>query len=139
MRTKLGAIRAQALLGAALSLSTGAGATLVLWIGARETMAGHLSIGDLLLVIAYVTQLYGPLQQIGNHLSGQQQALASAERAFALLDRAPSVPDAGKALMERAAGEVRFEESFRRSPRRSRRGMSPTPEPSSRDSMPTRT
>lgn len=106
--TKLRALQAQSALGGALSLSTGLGAVVILWIGVREVQAGLLSIGDLLLVIAYVAQLYEPLQQIGTHITGQQQAIASAERAFALLDRAPVVEDSGTMPMDRADGDVSF-------------------------------
>jgi ATP-binding cassette subfamily B protein len=108
VRSKLRALGVQSGLGAALSLSTGLGAVAILWIGVREVQAGVLSIGELLLVIAYVTQLYEPLQQIGTHITGQQQAIASAERAFALLDRAPAVEDRGALPLERADGDVSF-------------------------------
>jgi ATP-binding cassette, subfamily B, bacterial len=108
VRTKLRALSAQSALGGALSLSTGIGAVAILWIGVREVQGGLLTIGDLLLVIAYVAQLYEPLQQIGTHITGQQQAIASAERAFALIDRAPAVEDRGVLPLDRADGDVSF-------------------------------
>jgi ATP-binding cassette subfamily B protein len=78
-------------LGAALSLATAVGSIAILWLGVRQVEAQNLSVGDLLLIVAYVAQLYEPLHQIGAHITGQQQVIVSAERAFALLDRAPAV------------------------------------------------
>ncbi len=90
---KLKTISRQGLLSAAMSLSTGLGSIAILWVGVREVQAGQLSVGDLLMIIAYVAQIYGPLQQLGLHISGQQQAIAGAERAFELLDRPPAVAE----------------------------------------------
>jgi ATP-binding cassette subfamily B protein len=108
--SRIGAIWIQALLGTVLGLSTAAGATTILYLGARGVQAQALSVGDLLLVVAYVAQLYEPLQAIGTHITGQQQAIASAERAFALLDTPPTVQEpAAPRPLARARGDIAFE------------------------------
>jgi ATP-binding cassette subfamily B protein len=107
LKMKLRALAKQGLLGTALALSTALGSVAILWIGVREVQAQLLSMGDLLLVIAYVAQLYEPLQQIGTHITGQQQAIASAERGFELLDRRPAVAERATTLpLDRADGDI---------------------------------
>jgi len=109
--TRFAAIRAESLVVVGLGLATGLGGSLALWLGAVEVRSGALSVGDLLLVIGYVAQLYEPLHAIGTHINGQQQAIVSAERAFALLDRAPAVAEpANPARLGRAQGRVVFED-----------------------------
>ena len=72
---------------------------------------GRDQLGSLLLVMAYLAQLYGPLQTISN--AGRRPAgasLASAERAFSLLDEAPDVaerPSAAPLARARGAIELR--------------------------------
>jgi ATP-binding cassette subfamily B protein len=110
LRTKFAALRAESVVVAGLAIATGLGGSLALWLGATEVRSGALTVGDLLLVIGYVAQLYGPLHAIGTHITGQQQAVAAAERAFALLDRAPAVAEpANPVRLGRAAGHVAFE------------------------------
>src|SRR5206468_12685455 len=70
---------------------------------------GALSRGRPLVVMAELTQLYGPRQIITRKVAELQGSLASAERAFALLDHVPDVaerPDARP--VARAAGAVTF-------------------------------
>ena len=69
-----------------------------------------LTLGDLLLVMAYIGQLYDPLRTIGKKVSSLQGYFASAERAFSMLDQQPDVverPDARP--LARARGYVAFE------------------------------
>ena len=59
--------------------------------------------------MSYLAQLYAPLKTISKSAATLQSSLASAERAFALLDEAPDVverPNAGRLL--RASGAVAF-------------------------------
>src|SRR5205823_5306799 len=58
----------------------------VVFIGARHVQAGTLTLGELLLVVTCLVQVYGPLETIGKKVGDLQAALASAERAFAVLD-----------------------------------------------------
>jgi len=106
---RLRAIRAEGLLGGLLSVGTGAGTAAVLYLGARAVEAHVLSVGDLLMVITYIGQLYAPLQAIGTHVAGQQHAIASMERALDLLDRPVEIRDRPNARpLGRARGDVAF-------------------------------
>lgn len=95
--------------GLCVGLTTAVGTAGVIWIGVRHISSGHLTLGDLLLVIAYVGQLYEPLKTIGKKASTLQGHLASAERAFSVIDMATDVPERPNAQsIRRARGEVQF-------------------------------
>lgn len=80
-----------------MGLTTAAGTAAVLYIGVRHVQAGVLTLGDLLMVISYLSQLYAPLRTLSRKAADMQSALASAERVFALLDEAPDVPERANA------------------------------------------
>jgi len=92
-----------------VGLTIGVATAAALLVGVSHVRSGVLTLGQLLLVMAYLTQLYGPLQTITKKVAELQGSLAGAERAFALLDHVPDVaerPDARS--VARAAGAVTF-------------------------------
>lgn len=69
----------------------------VLLVGAIETLGGRLSIGELLVFLAYLGQFYEPLNQITHAGSTAASALAGAKRLFEIMDSKEDViekPDA---------------------------------------------
>ena len=89
----------------------GAGGSIVLYVGVRGVQQGRISLGELLLVMGYLTQLYSPIKTMARKAGSLQEHLASAERCFALLDEAPEVPEHPAARpLARAAGAVEFRE-----------------------------
>jgi ATP-binding cassette subfamily B protein len=93
----------------ALALAVGLGTAAVLYISVRGVQAGRLSVGDLVVLLAYMAQLYEPLKGIAEHIVSQQAAFACGERAFELLQAPPSIPEAPDALpLQRARGAVAF-------------------------------
>src|SRR5215467_217056 len=83
--------------GLMVGMTTALGTATVLWIGVRHVRAGVLTLGDLLLVISYLGQLYSPLRTIGRRATSLQAHLVGVERAFSVLDQSPDVierPDA---------------------------------------------
>jgi ATP-binding cassette subfamily B protein len=80
-------------LGLLLGMTTALGTAAVLFVGVRGVQAGSLTLGALLLVMGYLSQLFRPLNTISRQVTSLQSHLASAERAFALLDEAPDVPE----------------------------------------------
>ncbi|MDZ8228024.1 ABC transporter ATP-binding protein [Nostoc sp. ChiVER01] len=92
-----------------INVITAVGYAVILYMGVRHVQTGILTLGELLVVEAYIIQLYGPLQSIGNQVTGLQRSLASAERAFLLLDQAPDVVESKQAQpISRASGAVSF-------------------------------
>jgi ATP-binding cassette subfamily B protein len=100
--------------GTVLSVVTGAltviGTSLVLIVGGLAVLDGRITIGTLLLVLAYLGYTYGPLQAIVQTTGDLQQALASARRvraAFALVAEPVDAPDTIAA--DGIRGEIRFD------------------------------
>lgn len=92
-----------------INLITAVGYAVILFMGVQHVQTGILTLGELLIVESYIVQLYGPLQSIGNQVTGLQRSLASAERAFLLLDQAPDVVEIKNAQpISRAKGAVTF-------------------------------
>jgi ATP-binding cassette subfamily B protein len=92
-----------------VGLITAAGTASVLFVGIGHVRSGVLSLGDLLLVMGYVGKLYDPIKTISRKMATLQGYLASAERAFALLDEPSDVeerPDARP--LARARGAIAF-------------------------------
>jgi ATP-binding cassette subfamily B protein len=78
-------------------------------LGILHVRAGTLSLGNLLLVVGYLAQLYAPLRTMSRKSSQMQSALAGAERALGVLDEVPDVAERPHARrLERAAGAVEF-------------------------------
>lgn len=93
-----------------IGLTTALGTAAVLFIGARSVQAGTLTLGELLLVMGYLAMIYEPLKTISRRIASLQSHLASAERAFRLLDEAPDVVERPGALrIARARGDVVFD------------------------------
>src|SRR5262245_57226141 len=108
-RARLRLAMSQGRLGLLVSLITGLGTATVLFFGTREVQRQQLTLGELLLVMGYLTQLYGPLKTVGRKMGSVQRDLAGAERAFALLDEAPDVPERPDARpLGRARGSIEF-------------------------------
>jgi ATP-binding cassette subfamily B protein len=94
----------------ATGLVVGVGTAVAMWIGIRHIQAGVISLGSFWLVWAYLGQLFAPLQLMGNKLSTLQGALASAERALAVLDELPKVAEKlGAKSLGRAVGHFKLE------------------------------
>jgi ATP-binding cassette subfamily B protein len=95
--------------GLLINMTTAIGTALVLFIGIRNVQSGVLTLGELLMVISYVAQLYAPLRTISRQVGTLQSSLASAERAFELLDEVPDVVERPHARgLKRGAGEIEF-------------------------------
>jgi ATP-binding cassette, subfamily B, bacterial len=93
-----------------INATVAAGSAAVLYLGARSVMEHTLTLGALLMILAYLTQLYGPLKTISKTAGTLQSSLANAERAFQLLDEIPSVQERPNARpLARARGEVEFQ------------------------------
>ena len=100
-RSFLGFIMMTILTGGMLSI-------FMLAVGRIE--AGTMSLGELVLVNAYLLQLVRPLERLGNLYRAIKQALVELEQLVELLDEAPDLPDRKDAIaLPMGPGEVRFE------------------------------
>jgi ATP-binding cassette subfamily B protein len=83
--------------------------TLILWRAAVGVAEGRMTIGDLVLVNAFMIQLYIPLNFLGVIYREIKQSLTDMDRMFSLLDQNREVADAPDARpLDVRGAEVRF-------------------------------
>lgn len=93
------------LVGMTISVGTAA----ALYIGVRHVREGRLTVGSLLVVMAYIAQVYQPLQLLSTKMTDIQVWFASLDRAFMLFDQTPEIAEAPHALsLKRAKGAFEF-------------------------------
>jgi len=110
MRARMHYTLSEGGLGLLLALTTALGTASVLYIGVRHVQLGTLTLGSLLLVMGYLSQLYDPLRTISRKVARLQSHLASAERVFVLLNQPPDVAERPNARpIARASGAVAFD------------------------------
>ena len=109
------------LLNSGQALIIAATITVMMILAARQVAAGTMTLGDLVMVNAYMIQLFIPLNFLGFVYREIRQSLANIERLFGLLEKPVKVEDRpGAEDIEVTAAKVRFEDvHFRYHPERS--------------------
>jgi ATP-binding cassette subfamily B protein/subfamily B ATP-binding cassette protein MsbA len=88
---------AELIYGFVIAVVFGLGTAMTAWLGARQVMAGFLTLGELLVFLSYLFQLFEPLNQlsfVGTTVAG---AMAGTRRVFEILDTPDSVPEGQRA------------------------------------------
>ncbi len=96
------------------------GVTLIMILASQGVVEGNLTIGDLVLVNAFLLQLFIPLNFLGIVYSQLKHSIADMQLMFDLLERRPEIQDRADAVeLEVGNGEVRFDRvSFAYDPER---------------------
>lgn len=93
-----------------VNMITAVGSAAVLGLGAYHVIKGQLKVGELLVVIAYITAVYKPLELISNTIGALQDRFLSLKNTFKLLDTEPDIKDApGARPIKRAMGQITYE------------------------------
>ncbi|MDC7716737.1 ABC transporter ATP-binding protein/permease [Vogesella sp. DC21W] len=69
------------------------GVTLIMWLAARGVNQGEMTVGDVVLVATFITQLWAPLHFLGFVYREIRHSLADMERMFTLLNVGAEVAD----------------------------------------------
>jgi ATP-binding cassette subfamily B protein len=87
-----------------------AGVTLIMFFAADEVMSGEMSIGDFVLVNAFLLQLFIPLGFLGMVYRQMKHSLADMDQLVKLLDEVPEIQDKPDARpLVATKGELQFE------------------------------
>jgi ATP-binding cassette subfamily B protein/subfamily B ATP-binding cassette protein MsbA len=88
---------------------TAAGTALVIYVGARSVLTHTLTIGELIVFISYLAQLYNPVNQITQSWGLIAGARVGARRSFEVLDTEPDLKDGTRGFPpEGARGEIEW-------------------------------
>lgn len=109
IREQVNLSRLQAVYNMLIGLTVAGGTAAVLYIGIRHVRAGFITVGSLLVVMAYISQMYQPLQLLTTKLTDLEGWLTSFERALMLLEQIPEINEVVDAKpITRTTGEVEF-------------------------------
>ncbi|HZU73891.1 MAG TPA: ABC transporter ATP-binding protein, partial [Acidimicrobiales bacterium] len=96
-------LRFKVVVGASTALATAA----IMFAGAHQALAGRISLGGILVFLAYLDSLYAPLHAVTYSGAALQGAAGSARRLLEVLDAEPEVRDRpGARAIESARGHV---------------------------------
>ncbi len=86
------------------------GVTLIMILAARGVVAGTMTLGDLVLVNAFLLQMFIPLNFLGVVYSQLKHSIEDMRLMFDVLQRDPEITDRpGAAELAAGGGEIRFE------------------------------
>ena len=105
----------QTLYSGAVNVVIAGGTALVLYAGARAVISARLSVGELIVFVSYLAQLYAPINQMTQSWGLIAGARAGARRVFEVLDTEPDLKGGNRSFpIEGARGDVAWRNvSFR--------------------------
>lgn len=84
---------------------------LLLWVGGGRAVQGWVTLGVLVAMIQYAERLFDPIRELAEKFNLLQQAMASSERIFRLLDEPVTLQDPAEPLpLQRVRGTVEFQD-----------------------------
>jgi ATP-binding cassette subfamily B protein len=86
------------------------GLGIVLWRGGLQVQIGAMTVGGIQAFVSYVTFIMWPIQDMARVYAQMQNAVASAERIFNLVDTEPAVKNRPRTIeTETIAGDINFD------------------------------
>ena len=98
VRTALTAMDLEARFAPVADLVLAAGSGAVLWIGVGAVTSGRITLGTLLVVLSYLSGLYGPIRSLARLARPLARGAASRERIMEVLAAGETVADAPDAI-----------------------------------------
>ena len=94
----------------AVQIVAALGVSATVWLGGIQFVEGGMSIGSIQAFISYVTFMLWPIQEMARVFASMQQAVASAERIFSLIDEKPEIVDKENAVaVSHIRGDIEFD------------------------------
>jgi ATP-binding cassette subfamily B protein/subfamily B ATP-binding cassette protein MsbA len=88
----------QTLYSGAVNTIVALGTAIVVYAGARSVLSGHLTVGQLIVFVSYLAQLYQPINQITQSWGLIAAARVGARRVFEVLDTEPDLKSGTRAF-----------------------------------------
>ncbi len=110
IRSALRSIRWEASFSPVIDFIQAGSTAAVIWYGVSQVLMGQFTIGELLIFMSYLKDIYRPLRHFSKLAASLQKAAASADRLNLVLDAELDIQDAPDALsLGRARGGIAFE------------------------------
>jgi ATP-binding cassette, subfamily B, bacterial len=82
----------------------------IVWYGGLQATVGNMTIGGIQAFVSYVVFMIWPIQEMARVYAEMQEAIASAERIFSLVDALPDIQNAPEAIDPGTlSGDIIFE------------------------------
>lgn len=104
LESQVKSVRVYALYFPAIELLTTIALAMLIVSAVSRVRAGLVTVGTVAAFLQLARRFFQPLQDLSDKYNILQQAMASAERIFVLLDTPATVPDTGAARVVRASG-----------------------------------
>lgn len=103
-------IRVFAMFMPLMELASSVAIALVIWYGGGKVLRTTLSLGTLVAFLSYVQMFFRPIRNLAEQYGTMQQAMASSERIFMLLDNEQIVPESDSPVRPaEVRGRITFE------------------------------
>jgi len=99
----------ESLFAAMINVVTTAGTAIILFVGGYHVVHGRISVGEMLVALAYLASVFGPLSAMSHTFGNVQASVASARRVLRTLQTTPEVQDSAEAVAAPALrGRIEF-------------------------------
>ena len=130
LKAHLRSITYYALFFPVIELLTAVAVALILWYGGLRALEGTMSIGVIAAFLQYVRRFFRPIQDLSEKYNILQNAMASSERVFQLLDREPAIAgSANPVIPGQIQGRIEFDGVWFRYPAPGEGEAAPTDSP----------
>lgn len=103
--------RTQLVYSACAGLAVSVGTAAVVWVAGHQVASGKLSVGDILVFLAYLGMLYQPMNTFSQSASVIQSARAQLQRVFEIIDAVPDIQDRpGARILPSVQGAIEFQD-----------------------------
>jgi ATP-binding cassette, subfamily B, bacterial len=103
--------RTQLMYSTCAGLSVSVGTAAVVWVAGYQVMQGRLSIGDILVFLAYLGMLYQPMSTFSQSASIIQSSGAQLKRVFEIIDAIPDIKESPNArTLPAVRGAIEFQD-----------------------------
>lgn len=76
-----------------VQLISAVGVGTIIWYGGWQFQTGDMTIGGIQAFVSFITFMFWPVQEMARVYAEMQQAIASGERIFSLIDAVPEIQD----------------------------------------------
>lgn len=109
MRARVGLSTREAVFSSVVAALTAVGTSSVVFTGGLLVLRGRITIGTVLVALAYLGFVYGPLSGLANTTGSIQQAVAGVRRVREIFGQAPELNNESGIAPKRLEGRIEFQ------------------------------